>query len=93
MCFLFRRKGSTCTPLPDISSTTKRAARNISALTTRKMAYGLQLSFIAARVRFRAAMLLPDYAFRFDSIRVMLSSDTASSAKSSSDMLSAHSRT
>ena len=74
-------------------STAKRAARNISALTTRKMAYGLQLSFIAARVRFRAAMRLPDYAFRFDSIWVMLSSDAASSAKSSSDMLSAHSRT
>lgn len=93
MCFLFRRKESTRTPLPDTPSTAKRAARNISALTTRKMAYGLQLSFIAARVRFRAAMLLPDYAFRFDSIWVMLSSDAASSAKSSSDMLSAHSRT
>lgn len=89
----FRRKESTCTPLPDTPSTTKRAARNISALTTRKMAYVLQLSFIAARVRFRAAMRLPDYAFRFDSIRVILSSDTDSSAKSSSDMLSAHSRT
>ena len=89
----FRRKGSTRTPLPDTPSTTKRAARNIFALTTRKMAYVLQPSFIAARVRFRAAMCLPDYAFRFDIIRVILSSDTASSAKSSSDMLSAHSRT
>ena len=89
----FRRKESTRTPLPDTPSTTKRAARNISALTTRKMAYVLQLSFIAARVRFRAAMRLPDYVFRFVSIRVILSSDTASSAKSSSDMLSAHSRT
>ena len=93
MCFLCRRKESTRTTLPDTLSTTKRAARNISALTTRKMAYVLQLSFIAARVRFRAAMRLPDYAFRFDSIRVILSSDTDSSAKSSSDMLSAHSRT
>lgn len=89
----FRRKESTRTPLPDTPSTAKRAARDISALTTRKMAYVLQLSFIAARVRFRAAMRLPDYAFKFDSIRVILSSDTASSAKSSSDMLSAHSRT
>ena len=89
----FRRKESTRTPLPDTPSTIKRAARNISALTTRKMAYVLQLSFIAARVRFRAAMCLPDYAFRFVSMRVILSSDTASSAKSSSDMLSAHSRT
>ena len=80
-------------PITRPPSTAKRAARSISALTTRKMAYGLQLSFIAARVRFRAAMRLPDYAFRFDSIWVMLSSDAASSAKSSSDMLSAHSRT
>ena len=93
MCFLCRRKESTCTPLPDTPSTTKRAARNISALTTRKMAYVLQHSFIAVRVRFRAAMRLPDYAFKFDSIRVILSSDTDSSAKSSSDMLSAQSRT